>query len=125
MCNGIDPSSCRGLDDTAAYTPLRSWFTHEADALRSGSTALITAIDRFDERRELAGCDCGARSIPGLTTSSVGLGCASALAQERHNILGKSLRDKDVRNVLLALEHYDPGVGQRGRHRLDVRFGWV
>jgi hypothetical protein len=55
----------------------------------------------------------------------VGLGCASALAQERHDILGKSLRDKDVRDVLLALEHYDPGVRQRGRHRLDVRFGWV
>ena len=54
-----------------------------------------------------------------------GLGCASALAQERHDILGKSLRDKDVSDVLLALEHYDPGVGQRGRHRLDVRFGWV
>ena len=93
--------------------------------LRLDELRRIHLLDRFDERRELAGCDCGARSIPGLTTSSVGLGCASALAQERHDILGKSLRDKDVRDVLLALEHYDPGVGQRGRHRLDVRFGWV
>ena len=40
-------------------------------------------------------------------------------------MLGKRLRDKDVSDVLLALEYYDPGVGQRGRHRLDVRFGWV
>jgi hypothetical protein len=55
----------------------------------------------------------------------VGLGCALALPQERHNILGKSLRDKDVSDVLLALKHCDPGVGQRSRHRLDVRFGWV
>jgi hypothetical protein len=55
----------------------------------------------------------------------VGLGCASALAQERHDVLGKSLRDKDVSDVLLALKHCDPGVGQRGRNRLDVRFGWV
>jgi hypothetical protein len=55
----------------------------------------------------------------------VGLGCASTLAQERYNMLGKRLWDKDVRYVLLAFEHFDPGVGQRGRHRLDVRFGWV
>ena len=55
----------------------------------------------------------------------VALGCALTLPQERQNILGKSLWDKDVSDVLLALEHYDPGVGQRSRHRLDLRFGWV
>ena len=55
----------------------------------------------------------------------VALGCALTLPQERQNILGKSLWDKDVSDVLLAHEHYDPGVGQRGRHRLDLRFGWV
>jgi hypothetical protein len=56
---------------------------------------------------------------------SRGLGCASTPAQERHDVFGKSLWDKDVRDVLLALEYFDQGVGQRRRHRLDVRFGWV
>ena len=55
-----------------------------------------------------------------MTTSSVGLGCASALAQERHDMLGKSLWDKDVRDVLLALEYLDPRIGQHGCHGLDL-----
>ena len=60
-----------------------------------------------------------------MTTSSVGLGYASALAQKRHDMLGESLRDKDVRDVLLALEYLDPRIGQHGGHGLDLCLGGV
>ena len=45
MCNGIEPSLCRGSDGVPYRTPpLRSPSTREADGQRSGSTAPTTAI---------------------------------------------------------------------------------
>jgi hypothetical protein len=90
-----------------------------------GEVRRIYLLYRFHERRELDGCDCRARSIPEMTTSSVGLGCASALVQERQDVLGKSLRDKNVRDVLLAFKYLDPRIGQHGGHGLDLCLAWV
>jgi hypothetical protein len=44
VCNGIGPSLCRALEESAPYPVTDSRFTHEIDTQRSGSTALTFAI---------------------------------------------------------------------------------
>jgi hypothetical protein len=50
--------------------------------LRQCEVRRIHLLDHFDERRELAGCHCGARSIPGMTTSSESVWAAHQLSRK-------------------------------------------